>query len=74
MTDHEVAPLVDLAVIRAAAATLRGIAVRTPLVGFGPPSDRMLLKAESRAARLMNSAICGPRNGPGAHYACVAKL
>jgi threonine dehydratase len=47
MTDHDVAPLVDLAAIRAAAGTLRGVAVRTPLVGFGPPSERMLLKAES---------------------------
>jgi len=33
--------------VRAAAATLRGVAVRTPLVAFGPPADRRLLKAES---------------------------
>lgn len=39
--------LVDLAAVRAAAAILRGIAVRTPLVGFGPAADRRFLKAES---------------------------
>ena len=39
--------LVDLTAIRAAAATLRGIAVRTPLVPFGAPERRQLLKAES---------------------------
>lgn len=41
------APLVTLADIRAAAERLRGITIRTPLVGFGPPSDRHFLKAES---------------------------
>jgi threonine dehydratase len=39
--------LVGLDAIRAAADTLRGIAVRTPLVAFGPAEDRMFLKAES---------------------------
>ena len=37
----------ELPAIRAAAATLRGIAVRTPLVPFGPPERRQWLKAES---------------------------
>jgi threonine dehydratase len=41
------APLVTLDDIRAAATTLRGIALRTPLVGFGPSEDRRFLKAES---------------------------
>jgi threonine dehydratase len=40
-------PLVGIEAIRAAAAILEGVAVRTPLVGFGPPSDRRFLKAES---------------------------
>jgi threonine dehydratase len=40
-------PLVDLARIRAAAATLRGVAVRTPLVALGDPARGHLLKAES---------------------------
>ncbi len=39
--------LVTIADVRAAAATLRGIAIRTPLVPFGPPVDRRYLKAES---------------------------
>ena len=39
--------LVDLATIRVAAELLRGIAIRTPLVAFGPPADRQFLKAES---------------------------
>jgi threonine dehydratase len=39
--------LVSLAAVQAAAATLDGIAIRTPLVGFGPPTDRRYLKAES---------------------------
>ena len=43
----EGAPLVDLAAIRSAAATLRGVAVRTPLVALGDPGRRHLLKAES---------------------------
>jgi threonine dehydratase len=43
-----VAPaLVSLAQIRAAAKTLRGIALRTPLLAFGPPERREFLKAES---------------------------
>jgi len=41
------APLVDLAAIRAAAATIEGIALRTPLVRFGRPEAGHLLKAES---------------------------
>jgi len=41
------APLVDLAAIHRAAATLRGVAARTPLVTLGDPDDRHLLKAES---------------------------
>lgn len=39
--------LVDLAAVRAAAEILRGVAARTPLVGFGPAADRRFLKAES---------------------------
>jgi threonine dehydratase len=39
--------LVTLAEIREAAATLRGITIRSPLVPFGPASERRLLKAES---------------------------
>jgi threonine dehydratase len=39
--------LVTLDAIRAAAETLRGVATRTPLVGFGPPDARRFLKAES---------------------------
>ena len=39
--------LVGLDAIRAAAAQLRGIALRTPLVQYGPPQDRVYLKAES---------------------------
>ncbi len=46
--DEEPAPdLVTLDEIRAAAATLAGIAVRTPLVPFGPPDRNHWLKAES---------------------------
>jgi threonine dehydratase len=41
------AALVGIEAIRAAAATLEGVATRTPLVPFGPPGDRRLLKAES---------------------------
>ena len=48
MTDPRPLPdLVELPAIRAAAETLRGIAVRTPLVPFGAPDRRHLLKAES---------------------------
>ena len=43
-----VAPdLVTIDAIRAAAAVLRGVVIRTPLVPFGPPVDRVFLKAES---------------------------
>ena len=41
------APLVTLAAIEAAAVLLRGVAVHTPLVPFGPPEARRFLKAES---------------------------
>lgn len=48
MTDERPTPvLVELPEIRAAAARLRGITVRTPLVPFGRPERRQLLKAES---------------------------
>jgi threonine dehydratase len=40
-------PLVEIDDILAAARTLAGVAIRTPLVPFGPPDDRVLLKAES---------------------------
>ena len=40
-------PLVGIAAIRAAADVLRGVAVRTPLVAFGGPDERVWLKAES---------------------------
>ena len=43
----EQAALVTIEAIRAAAETLRGVAVRTPLVAFGDPADRRWLKAES---------------------------
>jgi threonine dehydratase len=39
--------LVGIDEIRAAANLLRGIALRTPLVPFGPPEHRRFLKAES---------------------------
>ena len=42
--------LVALPAIRAAAETLRGVAVHTPLVPFGPPERRQWLKAESLQA------------------------
>jgi threo-3-hydroxy-L-aspartate ammonia-lyase len=41
------APLVTLDDVRAAAAVLAGVAIRTPLVPFGRPEDRRFLKAES---------------------------
>jgi len=44
MTDR---PLVDLAAIQAAAGRLKGVAIRAPLVPYGPPEDRIHLKAES---------------------------
>ena len=40
-------PLVTIDAVRAAAETLRGIAIRTPLVPFGRPEVRQFLKAES---------------------------
>ena len=45
MTDRPA--LVTIDAIRAAAQTLRGVAIRTPLVPYGPLEDRVLLKAES---------------------------
>ena len=48
MTDARPIPaLVELPEIRAAADRLRGVTVRTPLVPFGRPERRHLLKAES---------------------------
>jgi len=41
------APLVGIERIREAAVTLRGVAIRTPLVAFGRPEQRHFLKAES---------------------------
>jgi threonine dehydratase len=45
--DAKSPPLVTIDAIRAAAATLHGIAIRTPLVPFGRPEARRFLKAES---------------------------
>jgi threonine dehydratase len=39
--------LVAIEAIRAAAETLRGVAVRTPLLAYGQPGERRWLKAES---------------------------
>jgi threonine dehydratase len=47
MTQTADPTLVGIDAIRSAAATLEGVAVRTPLVGFGRPEDRRFLKAES---------------------------
>ncbi len=47
MTAPTGGPLVGLAEIRAAARVLADIALRTPLVMFGDPDRRQLLKAES---------------------------
>jgi threonine dehydratase len=47
VADPATAPLVGIHAIRAAARTLDGIALRTPLVGFPAPVRRALLKAES---------------------------
>ena len=47
MTTEAAPPLVTLDAIRAAGERLDGIAVRTPLVQFGPPEARRLLTAES---------------------------
>jgi threonine dehydratase len=44
VTDRD---LVGLPAIRAAAAVLDGVVVRTPLVPYGPPDERVFLKAES---------------------------
>ncbi len=41
------ATLVGIDAVRAAARVLEGVAVRTPLVPFGPAADRRFLKAES---------------------------
>jgi threonine dehydratase len=41
------APLVGLAEIRAAAGTLEGVALRSPLLAFGPTERHEFLKAES---------------------------
>ena len=43
----DTAPLVTIDAIRGAAVVLRGVAIRTPLVPYGPPDRRVLLKAES---------------------------
>lgn len=43
----EVGELVDVETIRAAAVTLRGVTLRTPLVPFGRPDEERFLKAES---------------------------
>ena len=43
MTD----PLVGIDAVRAAARRIDGVALRTPLVPFGPAADRVFLKAES---------------------------
>lgn len=40
-------PLVTIDAVRAAADVLRGVAIRTPLVPYGRPEDRVLVKAES---------------------------
>jgi threonine dehydratase len=45
--EAEVASLVSIDDIRAAAARLAGVAIRTPLVRFGPPERNHWLKAES---------------------------
>jgi threonine dehydratase len=47
MSVEQSTTLVGIEAIRAAAATLAGIATRTPLVPFGRPDDRRFLKAES---------------------------
>jgi threonine dehydratase len=47
MTIEADPPLVTIADIRAAAERLHGVALRTPLVAFGPPEARRFLKAES---------------------------
>ena len=47
MSGESTAPLVGIDAVRAAAVTLRGVAIRTPLVPFGRPEARRFLKAES---------------------------
>ena len=47
MSIDTTAALVGIDAVRTAAATLDGVATRTPLVPFGPPSERLFLKAES---------------------------
>ena len=47
MTDVDAPALLTIDAIRAAAETLAGIAIRTPLVPFGRPAERRFLKAES---------------------------
>jgi threonine dehydratase len=47
MSVESVTDLVGIEAIREAAATLRGVAIRTPLVAFGRPEARRFLKAES---------------------------
>jgi threonine dehydratase len=47
MTVEDVTALVGIDAVRAAAAALGGIAIRTPLVPFGRPEARRFLKAES---------------------------
>jgi threonine dehydratase len=43
----DIRDLVSIDAIRAAAHVLRGVAIRTPLVPYGAPEDRIFLKAES---------------------------
>ena len=47
MASDPAEPLVTLTQIRAAAATLQGVALHTPLLAFGPPDRQQFLKAES---------------------------
>jgi threonine dehydratase len=47
MSVETTTPLVGIEAIRAAAMTLDGIAIRTPLIPFGPPGHGRFLKAES---------------------------
>ncbi len=47
MSVDEATELVGIDAVRAAAAMLRGVAIRTPLVPFGRPEARRFLKAES---------------------------
>jgi threonine dehydratase len=47
MSAVDTATLVDLEAIRAAARTLEGVTIQTPLIPFGSPEQRWFLKAES---------------------------